>query len=370
MSTSILSAIPYYGGKSKMNDFICDMLDYKQTSTYIEPFAGGARTLLNKPKHQVEYLNDLNKGICALFDTLSKEDTALQLISQLYETSCSEEWFNWALDYRNSIEDNYNQELNRQLNSYIKDMQVKYNFDLFDNYFNSQGNDEIIKSRLSNIKLNSNDIVRGRILLDKYHMIHGKDYNPTLSLNEVTNKKDYDKIELAKATFIVYQLSRDAMGKDFSPTRFKSDDAYYKKVDRLVDVMHRLNGVNVISKDCFELFNDDTLLDRDDIMIYADPTYLKEKDFTEYKKKALNKNKEYNPGIIYKNFWTYEEHELFLTLIQNAKCKILVSNYRDSSGLYDKYLNTDFGWKSIEFETKTTVAGLGNERTEVLWYNY
>lgn len=370
MSISTLSAIPYYGGKSKMNDFICDMLDYKQTSIYIEPFAGGARTLLNKPKHQVEYINDLNRGICALFDTLSKEDTALQLINHLYETSCNEEWFHWALEYRNSIEDNYNQELNRQLYSYIKEVQMKYNFDLYDSYFNSKGKDEIIKNKLSYIKLDNKDIVRGRILLDKYYMVHGKDYNPSMSLNEVTDKKDYDKIKLAKATFIVYQLSRDAMGKDFSPTRFKSDDAYYKKVDRLVDVMHRLKGVNVISKDCFELFSDEALLDRDDIMIYADPTYLKEKDVTDYKKKVLNKKKEYNPGSIYKHFWTYEEHELFLSLIQNTKCKILVSNYRDSTCLYDKYLNADYGWRSIEFETKTTVAGLGKERTEVLWYNY
>ncbi len=44
-----LSAFNYYGGKARMAPLICDLLDYDTTDIYIEPFGGGARTLLNKP---------------------------------------------------------------------------------------------------------------------------------------------------------------------------------------------------------------------------------------------------------------------------------------------------------------------------------
>ncbi|MDF2590152.1 MAG: hypothetical protein K0R00_3118 [Herbinix sp.] len=51
--------------------------------------------------------------------------------------------------------------------------------------------------------------------------------------------------------------------------------------------------------------------------------------------------------------------------------KMLVSNYRDRTNLYDKYLCEHNGWNSLEYETKTTVGGSrDNNRTEILWYNY
>ena len=58
MRTNPLSIVPYYGGKAKMASFIADMLEYKDTSLYIEPFGGGCRTLLNKPRHEKEIYND------------------------------------------------------------------------------------------------------------------------------------------------------------------------------------------------------------------------------------------------------------------------------------------------------------------------
>ena len=89
-----------------MNSLIVDLLDYQNTDIYIEPFGGGARTLLNKPRHSYEVMNDLSTGIQALFTTLTDKTATRQLMNFLYETEYSKKWFEWAVAYRNEIEDN------------------------------------------------------------------------------------------------------------------------------------------------------------------------------------------------------------------------------------------------------------------------
>lgn len=363
MRNQVLSVIPYYGGKAKMNDLLVDMLDYDNTHIYIEPFAGGARTLLNKPRHQIEWMNDLSTGIQALFTVLTKEDTTKQLTDFLYKTSFTRDWFNWALDYRNSIEDNAVGEIKRQMISYID----KIAPDLWKE-FKRKSSIVNIDSALKELDISIDERKRARVLMQKYMTLKGHKGLRELTFNEAFNNNDYSHIEHAAATFIVYQMSRDAMGKYFSKLRFKNDNAYYNRVDNLLEASYRLKGVRISALDAYDFFNDEaeSPINNPNVMFYCDPTYLSEADVDTY----ITSKEDYNPGIVYKNYWTYSEHESFLKKIQMAQCKMLVSNYRDRTRLYDRYLNSDFGWKSLEYETVTTVGRGAKSRTEVLWYNY
>lgn len=363
MRKQILSAIPYYGGKAKMNDLIVDMLDYDHTDIYIEPFGGGARTLLNKPRHSLECMNDLSTGIQALFTALTKEDTTKQLIDFLYKTSFASEWFNWALDYRNAIEDNALGEIKRQMIAFIN----KIDSDLWIK-FKKDSSNVFVDNALKEVNITTDERKRAQVLVRKYLALKGHKELRELTFNDAFNNQDYNVIEHAAATFIVYQMSRDAMGKYFSKLRFKNDNAYYNRIDNLLEASYRLKGVQIFALDAYDFLNDDvdTVINNPNAMIYCDPTYLSEADVDTY----IKSKEDYNPGVVYKNYWTYSEHEMFLRKIQMADCKMLVSNYRDRTRLYDRYLNSDYGWKSMEYNTVTTVGGGSSSRTEVLWYNY
>lgn len=86
MSRKVLSAFPYYGGKAALAPVICDMLDYSHANIFIEPFGGGARVLLNKPRHPVEIYNDASAGLCAFMRCMSDPQTAREVIRRLYDT--------------------------------------------------------------------------------------------------------------------------------------------------------------------------------------------------------------------------------------------------------------------------------------------
>lgn len=124
-----LSIFPFWGGKSRMSDLICEMLDYKHTTIYLELFGGGCRTILNKPRHAVEIYNDSSAGLVALIECLSDPDTAILVMKMLYKTECNEDTFNWAIDYRNKFEDCHYDESVRRLKVYIRFLNKKYGFD-------------------------------------------------------------------------------------------------------------------------------------------------------------------------------------------------------------------------------------------------
>ena len=240
--------------------------------------------------------------------------------------------------------------------------------------------------------------------------------------NNVLKKKFYDssaneseltyeeKIELAVSTFIVYRLSRDGAGRHYgighgdNAGRFRLNEDYLKKVDELYEIAERLKGVKINQVDAFLFFTgmnrntgemeikaEYSEYNKENVMMYLDPTYLKEgKEEEEEKsdsksKRLVGLKEEYNPGELYKVYWTYEDHEAFLKAIQRAKCKILLSNYDDRTHLYKRYLEEGEGlneeerkefkpWKRLEYETKTLILNtnkdLDRTRTECLWYNY
>lgn len=120
------------------------------------------------------------------------------------------------------------------------------------------------------------------------------------------------------------------------------------------------------------------------VMMYCDPSYISvESEEKLLKEIDINKVdfvssaiwQQYdgkmpkNLGKVYSTSFGYEDQELFLICAQQAKCKMMISNY--DLQLYNKYLNPATGWRREEFQTTTAIGGKsGNTRTEVIWYNY
>ena len=177
-----------------------------------------------------------------------------------------------------------------------------------------------------------------------------------------------EEIELAKATFITFNMSRDGIGKEFS-TKEGLWGNFRKKAESLPYIEQRLKNVTVTNYDCFTVLEDIKktfhleCYEDEEIFIYLDPPYLQAAG-------SSSKDKNYNPGMVYKHGFGYDDHKRLLGLVQSLPFKAAVSNYRDNNSVYDSYLNEENGWHSLEFETFTPVGGVARDRTEVLWMNY
>lgn len=177
-----------------------------------------------------------------------------------------------------------------------------------------------------------------------------------------------EELELALATFVVFNMSHDGKGEKFANIA-NGDDLFFNKTQNLLDVIERMNGVTVTNYDCFTALKDIKKtfhLERyedEEIFIYLDPPYLQATG-------SSSKDKNYNPGMVYKHGFGYDDHKRLLGLVQSLPFKAAVSNYRDNNSVYDSYLNEENGWHSLEFETFTPVGGVARDRTEVLWMNY
>lgn len=99
-----LSVMPYYGGKYKMAYLIADMIPYKDVDIYVEPFGGGGRVLLNKPRHKIEIYNELSEGAASIFSVLANPEKSDKFINCLFDSEVSEEYFNECKLYKNYME--------------------------------------------------------------------------------------------------------------------------------------------------------------------------------------------------------------------------------------------------------------------------
>ncbi len=177
------------------------------------------------------------------------------------------------------------------------------------------------------------------------------------------------EIEIAAAVYVMYAQSRDGMGEAFSPEKYRSQDAYYKRINRLYDVADRMNGVEVwntqavlfgIDPTQLGLFSgvhtDVGLFQDPGVMAYLDPPYLAKRDLDPLK----------DLGAAYRFRMDATAHEQLLKQVVKAHCKVLISNY--DNDLYNDYLHD---WTRIDIPVKTSVGGkVNNQRVEVLWYNY
>lgn len=86
---------------------------------------------------------------------------------------------------------------------------------------------------------------------------------------------DISDYELAVATYVKYEQSRDAMGKVWIPNKFKSNDTYHCNTRRLYDVTERLEGVNVFTIDArFFYHSNDCGTDEKSVLKYFSEFYF------------------------------------------------------------------------------------------------
>lgn len=410
----VLSPFSFYGGKEKMAPLICQMLDYRHTDIYLEPFGGACRVLLNKPRHREEIYNDFGYGLRSFFEVLGNPSLSKELISQLNEVVPSEEVFYDMLKYKAEHEQELTENLQRQASMFFWNCGKKYDnqrlkniykfirkkeygtiinlmkevsidnplqeewelsqFDSYQNLYMQYW--EIIKSvyeetyREAEMALEAEWKKNEERLEKKYkrkkqaHM-HSICHEVALEaikgftgdiLTSNGADQEPEPIQMAKATFLTYYLSRDGMGLNCSTSKVNAFESYYNYLCNLKDVAERFEGVTITQVDALLLINQ--YLGSENVMMYLDPSYLNPED----EKKDLGKN-------VYSRSSDYEDHKRLLTTIQKAKAKIMISNY--DVALYNDYLTPEFGWRKIYYDTTTSVGSRkGNTRVEVLWYNY
>ncbi len=426
-----LSIAPYYGGKGRMAHFIADRLNYDDSDIFATPFGGMCRVLLNKPRHKVECYNDYSSGLTALMRILSDPDKAVEFIHRLEdETTYSQAEF----DKQKAIFDNAENDLEVQEKEKLKRL-------LIDNgvvpaVTANSLIDEIGYQALHPVPLEDEDTtdteeaerkvsgsVQSALLVLQNHLKGDLAFQEEfqrklenwIGLYRLKESQGFlersadmgeavDEMDLAIATYVVFQQSRDGMGQTWSADKFKTNDQYKKQIVRLFDCAERLEGVEVFQIDAIDFFRNMMFVDvgtslaevppqfqilnewinNPKVMMYCDPSYIS----VESEKKLLDGidvdstsclsdaiKKKYgdrmpkNLGKVYAMSFGYDDQEKFLRCIQKAKCRILVSNY--DLQLYNKYLNEETGWHREEFHTTTGVGSKkDNKRVEVIWYNY
>lgn len=421
----LLSVIPFYGGKGRMAHFIADRLDYMHSDVFVTPFGGGCRVLLNKPRHPIEIYNDFSSGLCALMRVLSQRDTAIELIQRVMDSEYSQEQFEEAkelFDRSGDVKEytwkkimdclarKFPQMDRRSLPRLfdygiaVEDLQ-KPNEELkrrWDILIEAKKKDSLFKSELDSLLKDWILISDAEKEMEPETLLEGEELKAPRKLAAIQQGKDIygiNDMELAFATYVVYTMSRDGMGKVFSESKFRSTEQYHKRAESLFACAERLEGIEVQQLDAFMFFRKEKemdngpgtegrmigdWLDNPSVMMYLDPSYISptsEQEALEgidwrgvnclsdaIKEKYRGGREPANLGEIYARSFNYEEQENFLRLICNAKCKILISNY--DLLLYDKYLTLN-GWQRTEFLTSTSVGSrAGNDRTEVIWWNY
>lgn len=423
---STLSIAPYYGGKARMAHFITDRLDYANSDVFVTPFGGMCRVLLNKPRHRVECYNDFDDGLNALMRVLSTPSKASELIHQLYyNTEYSQAEFN----RQKAIYDNAKFDLEEQEREKLRKLLIETELvsanqsnKLIDEIVSEELEgqcrfDKTIITRLRSIPKKENETVKAKEDRDKENecriksqfRVWRKLYKFKAEQGFIERTSDIgefvSEMDLAIATYVVYQQSMDGRGQAFSKSKFKSTEQYQQRILNLYECAERLKGVHIYQIDAVEYFrefkfvNADLLDEEIDpeflmmnewvnnsrVMMYCDPSYISpddERDLLEginvnevsslsdaIKARYEGQKEPENLGKIYARSFSYDEQEKFLRCIQHARCKILVSNY--DLQLYNKYLNEETGWRREEFHTTTGVGSKkDNKRVEVIWYNY
>lgn len=431
-----LSIAPYYGGKGRMAHFIADRLNYDDTDIFVTPFGGMCRVLLNKPRHKVECYNDYSSGLTALMRILSDPVQSIEFIHRLEdETVYSEEEF----DKQKAIFDNAENDLEQQENEVLRRLLIEK--EIVTPYNARNFLDEILYQALHpNLPKNKDKAKNKKLARKISNTVDKTIQNATLKLQQQLKEDEEfrekfqlhlenliiayraktehgiiertadidedvnDEMELAIATYVVFQQSRDGMGQTWSAEKFKTNDQYRRQIVKLFDCAERLEGVEVFQIDAIDFFRRMMFVDvytplgeippqfrvlnewinNPRVMMYCDPSYIsvesekkllegidvdKTPRLSEAIKKKYRDKMPTNLGKVYAMSFGYDDQEKFLRCIQKAKCRILVSNY--DLQLYNKYLNEDTGWHREEFHTTTGVGGKkDNKRVEVIWYNY
>lgn len=406
-----------------MAHFIADRLNYDDTDVFVTPFGGMCRVLLNKPRHSLECYNDFSSGLTALMQILSNPDRAAELIHRLEdETDHSQETFDKQKAIFDNAETDLEEQEKRKLRCLLIDNEItkpdtakKFMTEILGDSLSGNtvkekdnSSKEYIKVSYAKLKekLDSDSDFRKTFekLLANWIQLYEQKENNEIIERPADSGEWVSDMDLAIATYVVYQQSRDGMGKAWSKEKFKTNAQYRKQIVKLFDCAERLEGVQVFQIDAIDFFREFAFIDVNTpdeeidpnflllnewinnprVMMYCDPSYMgveseaaklagidiAHTDCLSDAIKEKNGGKlPKNLGATYSRSFGYDDHEMFLRCIQQARCRIMVSNY--DLVLYNKYLNESTGWRREVFETATGVGSKkDNRRTEVIWYNY
>ena len=314
---SILSVVPYYGGKAKMAKFISDLLDYRETDVYVELFGGGARVLLNKPRHKAECYNDLGVGISTLMNVLSDKEKVEKLICKLDETEISEKCFLEAKEVLYKVQTSVIEKVKNEYLQEFKRLYLKYNPECKsisnEKLNNLAHKKESIKDIIIQIKNEPEDIRKKYIkkiekLYYNYRIVDLAEEESGRSIDDPMQIEfsDIPDIDIAAATFVVYQQSMYAMGQNFSKDKIKSDNSYKKRIAKLYDCATRMEGVLNFNVDAFAFFRhyfDDNDNEDNSINKYNDDVSIDYENLDDLNKKLGNELDETGLTNYYINKW-------------------------------------------------------------------
>jgi DNA adenine methylase len=147
------------------------------------------------------------------------------------------------------------------------------------------------------------------------------------------------------------KLSRQAWATSKRTRREMAEPVskYLSAIDGLADVAERLRTVLIESRPAIEML---AQYDGEDTFFYLDPPYMPE---TRHGKKAAT----------YAHEMSIDDHGTLLDAVLQLRGKVMLSGY--GHDLYDSKLKK---WRRAELKTKAHMANSGQERTEVVWFNY
>lgn len=170
-----------------------------------------------------------------------------------------------------------------------------------------------------------------------------------------------DPVEKARRFFAICRQARGGMGMSklskncwAYSRRTRRDMAepvskYLSAIDGLEDVAARLRTVMIESRPAIELI---PRYDGEDSFFYLDPPYMPE-------------TRHGNKAATYAHEMSVDDHAALLDALLQIKGKAMLSGY--AAPLYDEKLKA---WRREELKTKAHMANSGEERTEVIWFNY
>ena len=147
--------------------------------------------------------------------------------------------------------------------------------------------------------------------------------------------------KLSKNCWAYSRRTRRAMAEPVSK--------YLSAIDGLEDVAARLRTVMIESRPAIELI---PRYDGEDSFFYLDPPYMPE-------------TRHGNKAATYAHEMSVDDHVALLDALLQIKGKAMLSGY--AAALYDEKLKA---WRREELKTKAHMANSGEERTEVIWFNY
>jgi DNA adenine methylase len=147
------------------------------------------------------------------------------------------------------------------------------------------------------------------------------------------------------------KLSRNAWATSKRTRREMAEPVskYLSAIEGLADVATRFRTVMIESKPAIDMIQQ---YDGEDTFFYLDPPYMPE-------------TRHGNKAATYAHEMTPEDHAALLDVLLATKGKAMLSGY--AAPLYDDKLKD---WRREELKTKAHMSNSGEERIEVIWFNY